>query len=82
MFEFVFSQVTNSRRSLVTNFTPFELLKLKTLFAFGHMKLKIFLLKSVKLLTFRSLESGLFHSITADGKNVLKKLCLMLKYGR
>ena len=33
-------------------------------------------------MAFRSLESSLFHSITADGKNeFLKKLCLMLKYG-
>ena len=72
----------NPRRSLVTNFSSFGLLQLKTLFAFGLMKLKIFFLKSVKLLTFQTLESSLFHSITEDEKHeFLKKLCLMLKYG-
>ena len=61
----------------MTNLSPFELLQLKTLFAFGLMKLKIFFLKPVKLLTFRSLESSLFRSITADGKKeFLKKLCI------
>ena len=38
-------------------------------------------LKINKALHFRSLESSLFDSITADGeKEFLKKLCLMLKY--
>ena len=70
------------RRSLVTNFSTLELLQLKTLLAYGLVKLKMFFLKSVKLLIFRSLESSLFHSITADGKKeFLKNLCLMLKYG-
>ena len=80
--EFIESKWLDPRRSLVTNFSSFGLLQLKTLFAFGLMKLKIFFLKSVKLLTFQTLESSLFHSITEDEKHeFLKKLCLMLKYG-
>ena len=73
VFEFVFSYSKWLKPRLVTNFSPFELLQLKTLFAFGLMKLKIFFLKSVKLLTFRSLESSSFHSITADGKTEFLK---------
>ena len=83
MFEFVFEfEWRNPGQSLVTNFSPFELLQLKTLFAVGLMKLKKIFLKLVKLSNLWSLESSLFHSVTADGKEeFLKKLCLMLKYG-
>ena len=58
----------------MTNFSPFELLQLKTLFAFGLMKLKIVFLKLMKFLAFESLESSLFHAITADGKNIFEKV--------
>ena len=42
----------NPRRSLVTNFSSFGLLQLKTLFAFGLMKLKIFFFKISEALDF------------------------------
>ena len=52
----------------MTNLSPFEPLQLKTLLVFGLMKLKTFFLKSSNLLTFQSLETSLFHSITGDRK--------------
>ena len=52
------------------------------LFAVGLINFKIFFLKILRLGAFWISGSSLFHSMMTDGKKVvLKKLCLILKWG-
>ena len=69
-------------RSLVINLTPLGLWQLKRLLADGLIICRILFLKILKLLEFLMLWSSLLHSIIVDGKKqLLKKLCLVLKKG-
>ena len=55
--------------SLVSNLIPLELWHLKILFPEGHINFKSFFLKINKFSELLIFWSGLFHSITTEGKN-------------
>ena len=68
--------------SLVISLIPLGLRVSRTKFGECRMKLSIFSLKTEILLEFLRLGSKLFHSIIADGKQILlKKLCFVLIRG-
>ena len=67
--------------SLVISFIPIGLWQLKVLLGVGRMNCKMLFLKRARLSELLILFSRLFHSITEDEKEFLKKLCLKLNLG-
>ena len=47
------------------------------MFGVGVINFNIFFMKTLRRATLQTLGLGFFHSVTVDGKNLLKKLCLV-----
>ena len=80
MLKFVLAQMTLPTHSRVVSLIPSQLLQLKTLLGEGLINFRILFLKSTKLFEFQRVKSKLSHSMIVEGKKeILKKLCLILK---
>ena len=66
--------------NLVCNLTPLGLSHLKTLLPEGSMDFKSLFLKIIRSSVLHIFWSSLFHSITTEGKKILKK-CFILNWG-
>ena len=81
MFEFMFSEVTQTEFKSCNKFNSFRIVNIKKRI-WGRLYESIFFLKTEILLEFLRLRSNLFHSITADGKDkFFKNLCFVLIRG-